>query len=172
LFGGTCHYIVLWPLGGLSDTNIENGTCLQEFWVALCGPLMHIPQFVVWVVVMALSSPQGLDYYKSGLNVVAIQDGGAGIWFAQLAKGSIDLNMMLFFLNLLVPAYPLDAARMIAALSVHSGLSVHKSAWLLVVVGGVLGFAALIYGIIAVIQKSSIGACLTSCRGNGGSYLF
>jgi Zn-dependent protease len=156
-FGGTCHYMVIWPLGGFSDTNIENGTCLQEFWVALCGPLMHIPWFIIFVIVMAISAPNGLDYYSSALDVQAIQNGGAGIFFAQLCKGAIDMNMMLFFLNLLVPAYPLDAARMLAAMSVHCGLSVVRAAWMLVIVGGLLGLAALIFGVIGLITGHSLG---------------
>lgn len=130
-FGGSCTYIVLWPLGGFSNTSISDGTCLQEFWVALCGPLMHLPQMILWMIVLALAAPNGLDYYSTNGGVPALDDGGAGIWFAQLSKGALDLNIMIFFLNLLVPAYPLDAARMLAAMSVHCGLPVLKAAYLL-----------------------------------------
>ncbi|KAL3930159.1 MAG: hypothetical protein SGARI_004563, partial [Bacillariaceae sp.] len=151
LFGGTCHYMVIWPLGGFSDTYLENGTCLQEFWVALCGPLMHLPQFAIFVVVMAIAAPNGLDYYSSPASADQLQAAGADLFFAQLMKGAIDVNMMLFFLNLLVPAYPLDAARMLAAMSVNCGLSVVKAAWVLVIVGGLMGLGALIFGIIGLI---------------------
>lgn len=156
-FGGTCSTIVLWPLGGFSNTNIENGTCLQEFWVSLCGPLMHIPQLAIWTLIMALCAPQGLSYYSSGLNVPAIDEGGAGIWFAQLSKGALDLNIMLFVMNMVIPAYPLDAARMMAALAVHCGMTVVRAAWMLLIAGGILGLAALIYGIISLISGSGMG---------------
>jgi Zn-dependent protease len=156
-FGGTCSSIMLWPLGGFSNTDIEKGTCLQEFWVALFGPLTHIPQLFVWMLIMALCAPQGLSYYGDGLDVKAIDEGGAGIWFAQLSKGALDLNIMIFFLNLLVPAYPLDAARMLAAMSVHCGLSIVRAAWMLLIVGGVMGALALIYGIISLISGSGPG---------------
>lgn len=157
LFGGTCHYMVIWPLGGFSDTNIENGTCLQEFWVALCGPLMHLPQFLIFAIVMAIAAPNGLNYYSSPASVPQLQDGGVGIFFAQLAKGAIDINMMLFFMNLLIPAYPLDAARMLASMGVHCGLSIPRAAWMIVIVGGLLGAGALIYGIIGLITGSEMG---------------
>jgi hypothetical protein len=161
LFGGTCHYMTIWPLGGFSDTNIENGTCLQEFWIALCGPLMHIPQFFIFVIVMAIAAPNGLNYYSSPASVPEVQAGGADLFFAQLAKGAIDINMMLFFMNLLIPAYPLDAARMLAAMGVHCGLTVPRAAWMLVVVGGLLGLGALIFGIIGLISGGDLG--MTNC---------
>lgn len=160
-FGGTCSFITLWPLGGFSNTNIENGTCLQEFWVAMCGPLMHLPQLVVWTLIMALCAPTGINYYGDSLDVPAIDEGGAGIWFAQLSKGALNLNIMLFFLNMLIPAYPLDAARMLAAMSVHCGLSVIRAGWMLLISGGVLGVVALIYGIVALVNGSGPGKNVT-----------
>ena len=92
---------------------------------------MHVPQMAVWVVVMAVCAPNGMDYYQQGLDIPLINDGGFGIWFAQLAKGALDLNIMIFAMNMVVPSYPLDAARMLASIAVHCGLSVLRAAYLL-----------------------------------------
>jgi hypothetical protein len=108
-------------------------------------------------IVMAIAAPNGLNYYSSPASVPQLQDGGVGIFFAQLAKGAIDINMMLFFMNLLIPAYPLDAARMLASMGVHCGLSIPRAAWMIVIVGGLLGAGALIYGIIGLITGSEMG---------------
>jgi hypothetical protein len=121
------------------------------------GPLMHIPQIFFWVLLLAFVAPGGLDFYGAGLDVAALQNGGFDYFIAQLSKGSIDLNLMLFFLNLLVPAYPLDAARLLASMGVHCGLSVVKAAWMLCIVGGVLGVASLIAGIIGIIKSWQYG---------------
>jgi hypothetical protein len=159
-FGGTCHYSMLWPLGGFNDCNIPGGTCLQEFWVALCGPLMHIPQFFIWIAVMAVAAPNGVDYYGAGFDIEELDNGGADIWFADLSKRALDVNIMLFALNLLLPAYPMDCARMVAALSVHCGLSVERAGLMLVIVGAVLGFGCFIYGILSLVSGEGPGLFL------------
>ena len=156
-FGGTCSWICYWPLGGFSDCNIQNGSCKQEFLVALCGPLMHIPQFAVWTVIMAVSAPNGIDYYQLVFDFNAFENGGADQWFAAMAKRVLDVNIIIFALNLLLPAYPLDAARLVASMCVGCGLSVDTTAYVLVVIGGLLGCGALLYGILSIISGSGPG---------------
>jgi hypothetical protein len=159
-FGGTCSSIMYWPLGGFSDCNIKDGTCKQEFFVALCGPLMHIPQFFVWLAIMAIAAPNGIDYYGTEFSIDEFDNGGADQWFASLAKRTLDLNIIVFALNLLLPAYPLDAARMVASMCVHWGLLVETAGFVLVVIGGLLGFACLLYGIVSMVSGSGPGLFL------------
>lgn len=115
----------------------------------------------IWIVVMAIVSEEGINYYGVvGFDIDRLDNGGAGEWFAQLAKRSLDLNIMIFALNLLLPAYPMDAASMVAALCGHFGLSILRSAWVLVIIGAVLGFAALIIGILYIVAGSGPGVFL------------
>ena len=154
--GGTATHTMLWPLGGFNDCSITNGTCLQEFCVAFCGPMMHIPQFVVWTVIMALAAPNGIDWYGQGFSINQFESGPAE-YFAELSKRMIDVNIMVFIINLLLPAYPMDAANMVAALAVHFGMSVEGAGMLLVVLGVVLGIIALVFGIINMINGGAAG---------------
>jgi hypothetical protein len=156
-FGGSCTYSMLWPLGGFGDCDIVGGKCIQEFWVALAGPLMHIPQFFFWLLIMALCAPGGVDYYGSTFNIDEFDDAGADIWFAQMSKRTLDANILIFALNLLLPAYPMDVARMVAAMCVNCGLSVDTAAFVLVVVGVILGVVAVIYGILSLISGEGPG---------------
>jgi Zn-dependent protease len=156
-FGGGCTYSMLWPLGGFGDCEIVGGSCIQEFWVALAGPLMHIPQFFLWLTIMALCAPGGVDYYGSTFDIDEFDAAGANIWFAQMAKRTLDANLMIFAINMLLPAYPMDVARMVAAMCVHCGLSVDTAAFVLVVVGVILGVVAVIYGIISLISGEGPG---------------
>lgn len=149
-YNGDCISSVLWPLGGFSDTYIEKCTCLQELFVALAGPLTHIPKMFLWLLIMGISSEHGVDYYRRPFSIDEFNDGGADEWFAKAARELLTLEMIIFFLNILVPAYPLDAARILAALCVQCGLSVDKAGLTLVIIGGLMGLGASIYGITSL----------------------
>ena len=156
--GSVIGSMMLWPLGGLTQMKIVNGTCMQEFWVSLCGPLMHIPQMFVWLGVMAIA--QSADYFGQGFYIDQFDDGGADLWFAELAKQALLLNMMLFFANLLIPAYPMDSARLLASLSVHFGLTVTKAAYVIVGAGCLVGLIGLALGLVYLIKGSGPGFLL------------
>jgi Zn-dependent protease len=158
-YGGYCTSATLWPLGGFSECYIENCTCMQEFFVALAGPCTHIPQFFIWLIVMGTASQYGVKYYSRPFSIEEFDAGGADEWFAKLAMEMLIFNMLLFFLNLFVPVYPLDAARMLASLCVQCGMSTDRACLVLVVVGGMLGLGCTIYGIIALV--GSVGSGLT-----------
>jgi hypothetical protein len=115
----------------------------------------------IWIIVLAIAAPEGVGYYGTvGFNIDRLNEGGAGEWFAQLAKKSLDINIMIFALNLLLPAYPLDAASIVAALCGQFGLPIRRTAWVLVIIGAVLGVAALIIGILYIVAGSGPGVLL------------
>ena len=74
-----------------------------------------------------------------------------------MAKRTLDINIMIFVLNLIIPAYPLDAARMVAAMCVHCGMTIEKAGYVLVVIGAVLGFVCLMLGIFSLINGGGYG---------------
>jgi hypothetical protein len=78
-------------------------------------------------------------------------------WFAEFAKQALDINMMICFLNLLLPVYPLDASRMLAALSVQCGMEVDKACLMLVITSGILGISSTIYGIVSLVAGTGYG---------------
>ena len=159
--GGTYSFSMLWPLGGFNDCTVPNGKCMQEFFIALCGPFMHVPLMMVWVIVLAIAAPEGVSYYsKVKFSITRLNQDGASEWFAQLAKRSLDVNIMIFCLNLLLPAYPMDAANMVAAVCGHCGLSIETTGWVLLIVGVLLGIALLVVGIIYIISGGSPGIFL------------
>jgi len=116
---------------------------------------------IIWVIVLAVVTPEGVGYYGAGTaSVDALDEGGAGEWFAQLAKRSLDVNIMIFALNALLPAYPLDAAAMVASMCGHFGMTVTRTAWVLVTIGACLGFIACAVGIVFIVQGSGQGIFL------------
>ena len=114
-YGGTTYKVTLWPLGGFSECYIEQCTCMQEFFVALAGPVTHIPQFFIWLIIMLASSEVGIDYYQKPFSFDAFDNGGADDFFAEFGKQMLNFNLVLFVLNLFIPVYPLDSARMVVS---------------------------------------------------------
>ena len=53
--GAEVHYILLWPLGGLAFVG-HSSSPARDLFVAIAGPLTHIPQVLVWVGILALSA--------------------------------------------------------------------------------------------------------------------
>ena len=53
--GADVHYILLWPLGGLAFVG-HSSSPGRDLFVAVMGPLMHLPQLALWVAILALSA--------------------------------------------------------------------------------------------------------------------
>jgi hypothetical protein len=157
-YKGVIRSIMLWPLGGLMDCSIEGGTCAQEFFVALCGPLMHIPQIFFWLAIMAIAA--GIGYFSEEFDIDIFDEGGADHFFGRLAYQAMILNILLFAINLFVPAYPLDSARLVASMSVHCGMSVARAALTVVFAGCAVGILCLVLGIIYLVKGDGPGVIL------------
>lgn len=134
---------------------------MQEFWIALFGPLMHIPLFIIWIIILAVVAEEGSSYYgNAGFSVDRLDSEGAEEWFSQLAKRSLDVNIMIFCLNLLLPVYPMDIATMIATVCGHFGLSIASTSYVLVAVGGLFGLILVVVGIIYLVGGDGPGVFL------------
>lgn len=115
----------------------------------------------LWLIVLSVSAEEGVSYYGSaGFDINRLNDEGAGEWFSQLAKRSLDVNIMIFCLNMLLPAYPMDAANMVAAICGHFGLSIESTGWVLFVIGTILGIIGVVIGILFLISGSGPGVFL------------
>ena len=93
--GGTVEGILLWPLGGLAFIG-HSGEAKEDLFVSIAGPLTHIPQMIVWVILLAASADGDASLTYSG------------VFFEDLCRHAIIINLSLFLFNLFCPAYPLD----------------------------------------------------------------
>lgn len=132
--------IVLWPLGGFVICG-PTETVKGDFLVAIAGPLTHLPQMAVWVVIFAIIE-EG-DF--SNLGRFVDDDVSFG---ASLCSQAFYLNVVLFVFNLFVPAYPLDGGRVLAAGLVLCGLQVLTAAIVTAVIGMVIAAALAVWGIV------------------------
>lgn len=153
-YGGVAYKATLWPLGGFSDCYIENCTCMQEFYVALAGPLTHIPQIFAWMMGMLAASEYGIDYFDRPFSITLFDNGGIDDWSAEFCKQMLVFNLVLFCLNVFIAVYPLDASRMTAAILVQCGVTTDRACLYLIIWGALLGFGCLIYGISGLISSS------------------
>ena len=149
--GGETHRIILWPLGGIMDFSQNVGLdVMEDFWVALAGPLTHIPMAGLWFLLWFFTHDPSLSFQQTSLD-------SPELWLAELAEGAIQLNAFLFVFNLFVPAYPLDGGRILAALLVKNGKPVRQAARITSITSMCIAPLVIAYGLFSFIVKSFRG---------------
>ncbi|GAQ83013.1 peptidase m50 domain protein [Klebsormidium nitens] len=141
LANGHVDQILLWPLGGLAYCG-HGGSPIDDFKVAICGPLTHIPQTAIWLAILAISRPDDVS-----LNVYAPV--GDHFW-TNLVAAAIMVNIALFCFNLLLPAYPLDGGRILADLLLSCGVSSKVAAIVTLCIATPIAVLIVMYGIYNV----------------------
>ncbi|BDA42636.1 probable zinc metalloprotease Rip3 [Coccomyxa sp. Obi] len=143
--GAEVHGILLWPLGGLAFVG-HTTTPKKDAFVSISGPLTHIPQFLIWFAILAISSHVVYHGWSPSL---AVPDPRQHFWLA-LCAGASQLNIYLMAFNLLLPAYPLDGGRIFADLLLMCGVNVRVAAIVTVVLAVAVAGALIAWGIIEV----------------------
>jgi len=123
---------------------------MEDFWVALAGPLTHIPMAGLWFLLWFFTHDPSLSFQQISLD-------SPELWLAELAKGAIQLNAFLFVFSLFVPAYPLDGGRILAALLVKNGKPVRQAARIMSITSMCIAPLVIAYGLFSFIVKSFRG---------------
>ena len=106
--GGDVHQILLWPLGGLAYISFfGESSSAADAIVAVAGPLTHVPQYLFWYILMYLSNGGQMSFQLP-------LTWGKPFWLT-LCSYAMMMQIVLFVFNL-IPAYPLDGGRLLAAL--------------------------------------------------------
>ena len=133
--GGMVEGILLWPLGGLAFIG-HSGEAKEDLFVSVAGPLTHIPQMIVWVILLAASADG-----DATLNF-------SGAFFADLCRHAIVINLSLFLFNLFCPAYPLDGGRILVSCMLLCGVPVGTTANITVAVSAIFGLLIICLGAV------------------------
>lgn len=142
--GSEVQGILLWPLGGLAFIGKTPGP-KADMWVAVAGPLTHIPMVLVWWLLLLAAYHAETGSWAVPLTMP--YPTMAHMWNA-VCVGAIYMNISLFAFNLLVPAYPLDGGRLLADGLLAAGVAPRTAAIVTAAVAAPLGAAVLVYGII------------------------
>ena len=110
--------ITLYPIGGVARLERLPRKLVQEFWVAIAGPLVNIAiAFILFPVLLLLDSDTLLNVFYSLYN----QSDADNFFmpsnlpvYAYIALGLIGLNLTLAIFNL-IPAFPMDGGRVLRA---------------------------------------------------------
>lgn len=162
---GDANEILLWPLGGLANCEVPH-TPRANFVVAAGGPVVNLVLFLVTGLVLFLLEPS-LQPQWNPLYCLArgeSQQVVLRLW----AAGSPDVrfgpysyqvllshffwvNWVLFLLNM-VPAFPLDAGRMLQSV-LWNFVGYRQAMMWAVIVGFVFAF---IFGVVSVAMNESL----------------
>jgi len=156
LAGGVAHRIILWPLGGMVELGQTGGLdVMEDFWVALAGPLTHIPMAGLWFLLWFFTHHPALPFQLFSTFEISLDS--PELWLAELAEGAILLNAILFVFNLFVPAYPLDGGRILAALLVQCGTPVRQAARITSITAMCIAAIMIAYGLFSFVADSFSG---------------
>ncbi|REK17218.1 MAG: hypothetical protein DWQ37_07050 [Planctomycetota bacterium] len=110
--GGSVDSVVLGPLGGLAHPELPREP-QAELLTALAGPIVNL---AIVLITLPLLFATGANVWEliSPLQPVGLI---TGAWWAVTLKLAFWINWVLFIVNLL-PAFPLDGARVLRALLV------------------------------------------------------
>jgi Zn-dependent protease/predicted transcriptional regulator len=114
--------ITLYPIGGVARLESLPRKPVQEFWVAIAGPLVNIAiALILLPVLLFLGTDTILDVFYSLYN----QSDSDNFFmpsnlpvYAYIALGLIGLNLTLALFNL-IPAFPMDGGRVLRAILSH-----------------------------------------------------
>ena len=124
---------------------------MEDFWVALAGPLTHLPMAAVWFALYCImDSPRSFNFTTLNYSELQTVQG----WFATLFESAVLINVVIFVFNLFIPAYPLDGGRCLAALLVSSGIAVPTAAMVTAVTAIVLSGCMIAYGVYSLIVQN------------------
>lgn len=158
LSGGEVDQVVLWPLGGYTLCSPKDGIVSDGLWITVMGPVMHIPQALIWVGIYAALQKGDFSNFTRTINLDDLRDGGIDGFAAVLAEQSSFMNVALFIFNLAIPAYPLDGGRCFSVLMVMAGFSVKVSGMLTSILAILIGLVLVYYGTyLYVVEKSGSG---------------
>jgi len=131
--GGEVRNLVLWPGGGLTVTGPNDGSLWSDFKAAIAGPLMHLPQMLLWFfIILICQGATDLDRSDS------IADSTA-VFFWNLAFYALRLNVLILLANIIIPIYPFDAGRIFSDLLMMTGMNVSTAAKITASVGVIVG---------------------------------
>jgi len=117
--GGVARCILLWPLGGLAVLGYS-ASPQEDMWVALAGPLTHLPMGALWAALVAAAHP---EHHLTLRLMGPLSDH----FLLDLCIAGLFLNVSLFLFNLFVPAYPLDGGRVFANALLSSGVEPNRA---------------------------------------------
>lgn len=116
--GGEVHALMLWPLGGLAPLDAPEGDRSAQLRVVLAGPMMNLLLVPLFAVPLYLLTGDWGSLTYNPINwgashaVLTLRSGVTTWWLVALgAFYAINLTLLVF--NLLLPMYPLDAARVL-----------------------------------------------------------
>ncbi|GFR46775.1 hypothetical protein Agub_g8403 [Astrephomene gubernaculifera] len=142
--GGSAEGVLLWPLGGLAFLG-HNAGPKADMWVAVAGPLTHVPMVGAWLLLLLPAYHASTGSWHIRLDMP--YPDSHHLWHA-VCVGAIIINISLFAFNLLVPAYPLDGGRLLVGGLLTAGVAPRRAAAVTIGLAVPLGLGVLAYGIV------------------------
>jgi Zn-dependent protease len=148
--------IVLSPLGGFALCGPTNGKVVEDLWVAIAGPLAHLPQIAFWMTLYFVLNEGHSIEFQADINIQYLKQGGMVSFWSIISVQATMMNAALFVFNLAIPAYPMDGGRCLAALMVMCGASTYTAGMATSIIAMLVGLGFMILGVYPSLTFSGI----------------
>ncbi|MBS2033756.1 hypothetical protein JST97_02160 [bacterium] len=142
--------VVLWPLGGLAFVG-RSRNAWEEFWISFYGPFT---QLVLGGASAAWLYFNGAHFlFMPNLLMPLVSVGGPEGTLGLVVSIIFTVQVWLFALNVLLPAYPLDGGRMLVAMVINRVGALRAS-------GMAMVLTLIVSGYLLVQANQLLGFCL------------
>ena len=107
--------------GEEEEQQIIRGSIRDDIKISIAGPIMHIPLCLLWFAMYAV--------VNNGVVSDFISNDSQG-FFSTLFKQACLMNLLIMWLNIFIPTYPLDGSRILTSTMLLMGVALNKAALL------------------------------------------
>jgi Zn-dependent protease len=143
-------------MGGFALCGPTNGKVIEDLWVAVAGPLAHLPQIAFWMTLYFVLNGGHSIEFQADINLQYLKQGGWVSFWSIISVQATMMNVALFIFNLAIPAYPMDGGRCLAALLVMCGASAYTAGMATSLIAMLVGLVFMILGVYPNITFSGI----------------
>eukprot|EP00775_Hariotina_reticulata_P003588 gene3588-3854_t len=162
--GGEAHSILLWPLGGLAFIGHDKGP-KADIWVAVAGPLTHVPMTIFWLLMLLLAT--WVAYRTTHITLLWPNPLTTETLGIAICVGAVVLNITVFAFNLLVPAYPLDGGRILVDSLLTCGVADTTACKITIAVAAPIAVGIIVLGAIWLQVVTILAASVSRVKTQG-----
>lgn len=158
-YGGEVESITLWPFGGMTFAGHMSNP-KEDMIIAAAGPASHILQALFWLILGAELVPSNaLQTTPTGQIQIDPSDYAEvynNFWL-QMCSQALLLQLLLFWVNTTVPAYPLDGSRILVNCLSMCGVGLETAAMTVALLCLLSGAFLFMYGLLASSMTTFFG---------------
>lgn len=138
--------------GEEEEQQIIRGSIRDDIKISIAGPIMHIPLCLLWFAIYAAVN-------NGNVSDFILYDSQG--FFSTLFKQACLMNLLIMWLNIFIPTYPLDGSRILTSTMLLMGVALNKAALLTCFVSFLISVALFCWSVY-VFAEDGVYRCIVN----------